>query len=99
MTDELIDGLVAGAAAYDDTAVLAIDLHGAEQALLEEIMSTSVSGQPAEQSVPTHPAVAEAQTPQPTAWPDRPSSGRNRRPAQGRLVAVLAALAVAAVLA
>ena len=48
MTDELIDGLVAGAAAYDDTAVLAIDLHGAEQALLEEIMSTSVSGQPAE---------------------------------------------------
>ncbi len=41
MTDELIDGLVAGAAAYDDTAVLAIDLHGAEQALLEEIMSTS----------------------------------------------------------
>ncbi len=99
MTDELIDGLVAGAAAYDDTAVLAIDLHGAEQALLEEIMSTSVSGQPAEQSVPTHPAVAEAQTPQPTAWPDRPSSGRNPRAAHGRLVAVLAALAVAAVLA
>jgi hypothetical protein len=99
MTDELIDGLVAGAAAYDDTAVLAIDLHGAEQALLEEIMSTCVSGQAAEQSVPTHPAVAEAQTPQPTAWPDRPPSGRNRRPAHGRLVAVLAALAVAAVLA
>ena len=99
MTDELIDGLVAGAAAYDDTAVLAIDLHGAEQALLEEIMSTSVSGQPAEQSVPTHPGVAETQTPQPTAWPDRQSSGWNRRPARGRLVAVLAALAVAAVLA
>ena len=46
MTDELIDGLVAGAAEYDDTAVLAIDLHGAEQALLEEIMSTSVADRP-----------------------------------------------------
>lgn len=58
MTEQQIDRLVAESMTTSDTAVAALDLHGAEQALLEAIMSTPVIDETSRDpwSGPAHPS-------------------------------------------
>lgn len=91
MTDELLDRLVAAAASPDPATLVALDLHGADHDLLEEIMSTPVDEQ-------TEPAPRGAPAPAPTVPTVPADRWERRRRRLHAAVAVAAALAVAVVI-